>query len=388
MSNDIVTVAQIPKKDRRTLYYAATGLADYPSSMSKAGLKRLSKAGLVDSWKRPTEAKLTPLGTRLAAEAGWHMKGNGTQAPLFVGSPGADAPAVDVTTEPAALILAEPAPAVPVVEARSPWKWVGGKGRLLPEIMAAMPEKFGRLLVPFVGGGALVFAMPGRVAYISDANSHLINAYTAIRDRVDDLILALQDHKNDRDYYDSVVESFNDGYGDDIWRAAAFMYMNKVGFNGLCRYNLKGGYNVPFGDNPKATICDADNMRACSAALQGVEIVIEDFRAVEERARPGDLVYLDCPYIQESKTAAFTGYWGKWTDRDHEDVPALFRRLASRGVHGLASNSDTPKVRELYAGFEMRTLTRANSINSKASARGGKTEILVLGGTWTPRGAS
>jgi DNA adenine methylase len=294
-------------------------------------------------------------------------------------------PCAPADPEPAPATVAEPAPAAPAVEARSPWRWVGGKGALLPEITAAMPEKFGRLFVPFVGGGALVFAMAGRVAYISDANTHLINAYVAIRDRVEDLILALQDHKNDRDYYDAVVESFNDGYGDDIWRAAAFMYMNKVGFNGLCRYNRKGGYNVPFGDNPKAKICDADNLRACAAALRGIDIVAEDFRAVEDRAQPGDLVYLDCPYIPESKTAAFTGYWGKWGDEEHEAVPALFRRLAARGVHVLASNSDTPKARELYSGFEIRTLTRANSVNSKASARGGKAEILVLGGTWAPK---
>lgn len=289
-----------------------------------------------------------------------------------------------MVTPPAPVILAEPPPA-PAVEARSPWRWVGGKGALLPEIMAAMPENFGRLFVPFAGGGALVFEMAGRVAYVSDANAHLINSYVAIRDRVEDLILALEDHKNDRDYYDAVVESFNDGYGDELWRAAAFLYMNKVGFNGLCRYNLKGGYNVPFGDNPKAKICDADNLRACSEALRGVEIVADDFREVEARVQPGDCLYLDPPYLPESKTASFTGYWGKWGNDEHEACAALFRRLVARGVHVLVSNSDTPRARELYAGFEIRTLYRSNSVNSKASARGGKPEILVLGGTWTPK---
>jgi DNA adenine methylase len=329
---------------------------------------RLCKAaGVVNPMGTPTET-----GWRIAAEADWPVTRMAPEAP----------------PEAASVILAKPAPEAPAVEARSPWRWVGGKGALLPGIMAAMPDKFGRLLVPFVGGGALVFAMPGRVSYISDANTHLIGAYACIRDRVEDVVLALQDHKNDRDYYDSVVESFNDGYGDDVWRAAAFLYMNKVGFNGLCRYNRRGGYNVPFGDNPKATICDADNLRACSAALQGVDIVAEDFRAVEERAQPGDVLYLDPPYLPESKTASFTGYWGRWGDAEHEACAALFRRLAARGVHVLASNSDTPKVRELYAGFEIRALTRANSVNSKASARGGKTELLILGGTWTPRGAT
>lgn len=381
MNSAVETVAQLSQKGRRSLYYVATGLAQYPGARSKASLQRLAALGLVDSWKKPHEAKLTPTGAKIATDAGWQLKGDGSQLALFDG-PAKFAPL------PAPVVVAEPAPALPIVEARSPWRWVGGKAALLPGILAAMPEKFGRLLVPFVGGGALVFAMPGRVSYISDANTHLVNAYTCIRDNVEDVIAALQDHKNDRDYYDAVVESFNDGYGDEIWRAAAFLYMNRVGFNGVCRYNRRGSYNVPFGDNPSATICDADNLRACAAALRGVEIVAEDFRAVEERAQPGDVAYLDPPYVPESKTASFTGYWGKWGDAEHEACAALFRRLAARGVHVLASNSDTPKVRELYSGFEMRELTRSNSVNSKASGRGGKRELLIFGGTWTPRGAS
>jgi len=276
----------------------------------------------------------------------------------------------------------------PAVVARSPLKWVGGKGALLGSIVPALPATFGRLFVPFVGGGALPFAIGCAGAYLSDANPHLVNVYLAIRDSVEDLILALADHKNDRAYYDALKESFNDGYGDPVWRAAAFVYMNKVGFNGLCRYNQAGKYNVPYGKNPKATICDADNLRACSVALRDTTIEAADFRAVEAMAQAGDCLYLDSPYVPESKTANFTGYWGKWGYEDHADVAALFRRLVARGVHVLASNSDTAKVRELYDGFEMRTLTRANSVNSKASARGGKTELLILGGTWTPRGAS
>lgn len=338
-------------------------------------LKRLGAMGLVTSWNKPDDARLSSEGERLTREAGWSYSGTGEQ--------------LDILSRIAA--APEEPDAVELEPARPFARWPGGKGKLLCGIMPALPDKFGRLLVPFVGGGALPFAMPGRVAYISDANTHLINAYVCVRDNVEDLISALGDHKNDREYYQGVRDAFNSGYGDSVWRAGAFIYMNKTCFNGVMRWNRKGEFNVNFGDNPKATICDADNLRACSAALQGVEIVAEDFSGVEERADradPGDVVYLDPPYVPESKTASFTGYWGKWGDEEHEYVAALFRRLASRGVHVLASNSDTPRTRELYSGFETRTLYRSNSVNSKASARGGKTEILVLGGTWTPRGAS
>ena len=380
MTNNVQTVAQLSQKGRRSLYYVATGLAQYPGARSKASLRRLSSLGLVDSWKKPHEAKLTPIGEKIATDAGWRLKGDGAQLALFDG-PDKGEPKT------APIIMAKRDPVAPAVEARPVLRWCGGKGDLLGGIIPEMPAEYGRLFVPFVGGAALVFALPGRVAYMSDANTHLINAYRCIRDNVEDVIAALQEHKSDDVYYYPLRDSFNEGYGDPLWRAAAFIYMNRVCFNGVCRYNRKGGFNVPWGKNFNATICDADNLRACSEVLQGVEIEADDFRAVEDKARPGDAVYLDPVYVEENKDS-FTGYWGKWDDKDHADVAALFRRLVARGVHVLASNSDTAKVRELYDGFEMRTLTRANSINSKASARGGKSELLILGGTWTPRGAS
>jgi DNA adenine methylase len=302
---------------------------------------------------------------------------------MFAGPP-CKAVAPAAATEPAPLIVAEPAPAAPTVEAR-PWaRWCGGKSDLLDGIIPALPAEHGRLFVPFVGGAALPLKLARPGMYLSDANTHLINAYVCIRDSVEDVIAALQEHKSDDVYYYPLRDSFNQGYGDDIWRAAAFIYMNRVCFNGVCRYNRKGEFNVPWGKNMNATICDADNLRAVSAVLQGAEIEAADFRAIEEKAQPGDVAYLDPVYIEEN-AQSFTSYWGKWGGEEDEACAALFRRLASRGVHVLASNSETPRARELYAGFEIRTLTRANSVNSKASARGGKAEILVLGGTWTPK---
>lgn len=384
--SDILTVAQISPKGRRALYFVATGLAQYPGSRSKTALKRLKEVGLVDSWTKPHEVKLTPHGEKIATDAGWQLKGDGAQLALF------DAAGMMRDLDEAlAIPLPGPDPTdpkEPALAARSPLKWCGSKGKLLASIVPALPATFGMLFVPFVGGGSLPFAIGCAGAYLSDANPHLINVYLVIRDSVEDLILAIADHKNEREYFQGVRAAFNEGYGDPIWRAAAFVYMNKTCFNGLCRYNRDGQFNVNFGDNPKTKICDADNLRACSVALRGTTIEAADFRDVDGMVQPGDCLYLDPPYVPESKTASFTGYWGKWGNQDHEDVAAMFRRLAARGVHVLASNSDTPKVRELYAGFEMRTLTRANSINSKASARGGKTELLILGGTWTPRGAT
>lgn len=295
-------------------------------------------------------------------------------SPLLVTTP---APALDEPATPAVDTLTKPL-----------IRWAGGKGKLLKSIMPLLPPTFGRYLEPFAGGLALFFRLRPRGAYISDANPHLVRIYRAVRDHADDVIVALQEHKNDRTYYEGVRKDFNAGYGDDVWRAAALIYMNRAGFNGVCRFNGDGGYNVPFGDGAPKTLCDVDNIRACSALLQESTVELADFRKVESVAQPGDFVYLDEPYIPEKKSSFVKYTKDGFSEQDHEDVASLFRRLAARGIHVLASNSDTPRARELYAGFEIRTLLRANSVNSKASGRGGKTEILVLGGTWTPRGES
>lgn len=266
--------------------------------------------------------------------------------------------------------------------------WVGGKSKLLKGILPLLPATFGRYFEPFAGGAALFFRLRQKGAYLADANPHLVRIYRAVRDHADDVIAALSEHKNDREYYDGVKADFNAGYGDDIWRAAALMYMNKAGFNGVCRFNGCGEYNVPFGDGAPKTLCDIDNIRACSALLQESAVEQADFRAAESLANPGDFVFLDSPYLPENASSFVKYTKDGFSAQDHADVAALFRRLAARGVHALASNSETPRARELYAGFEIRTLYRSNSVNSKASARGGKPEILVLGGTWAPRGAS
>jgi DNA adenine methylase len=369
----IVSIRQLDRGARRALYAIHTGAAGAQKHKNKAALRRLHDADLV-SEADPAKATLTARGVAIAAAAHWGEElGGQVQFGLF--------------DQPARGAEPEPAPAAPAVEAR-PWaRWCGGKGDLLDGIIPALPAEYGRLFVPFVGGAALPLKLARPGMYLSDANTHLVNAYVCIRDSVDDVIAALQEHRSDDVYYYPLRTSFNEGYGDPIWRAAAFIYMNRVCFNGVCRYNRKGEFNVPWGKNFNATICDAENLRAISSVMRSAEIEAADFRAVEEKAQPGDLIYLDPVYIEESKDS-FTSYWGKWGDEEHEACASLFRRLASRGVHVLASNSDTPKARELYAGFEIRTLYRSNSVNSKASARGGKPEILVLGGTWTPRGAS
>src|SRR5213075_612162 len=162
-------------------------------------------------------------------------------------------------------------------------------------------------------------------------------------------------------------------------RAARFVYLNKTCFNGLWRVNRAGRFNVPIGryknphfNNPSALIC-------ASHALQGAELLHAPFEEALARARPGDFVYLDPPYDPVSATASFASYTAdgfNWEDQKRLAHACVV--LNRRGVRFLLSNSATERVRELYSGFEQRTVKAPRFINSKAEGRGHVDELLVF----------
>lgn len=187
-------------------------------------------------------------------------------------------------------------------QARPFVKWAGGKGQLLDELLKRAPTTFGRYYEPFVGGGALFFALQPKRAVLADKNQELANAYLVVRDNVEELVISLRQHRNHRDYYYR-LRSLNPLELTSLERASRFIYLNKTCYNGLWRVNRRGHFNVPFGRYKDPKICDADNLRAVSAALQGVEIRCSDFEEALQTATGGDLVYLDPPYHPLSSTA-------------------------------------------------------------------------------------
>ncbi len=270
----------------------------------------------------------------------------------------------------------------PTARPRPVLKWAGGKGRLLPELLARLPEGFAGYHEPFIGGGALFFALAGRVVshpvYLSDANPALIDVYRALRDDADGVIAVLQGHRYDRDHFYRVRAQRPEELSLSE-RAARVIYLNKTCYNGLYRENRAGQFNVPFGRYKNPTICDEPNLRAASAVLQGVDIACRPFSTVLDAAQPGDFVYFDPPYVPASATANFTAYhrhgFGPDDQRRLRDV---FAALAARGVRAMLSNSDTPLVRELYAGFRVEQVLAARAVNSKANGRGKVAEVLAL----------
>lgn len=268
---------------------------------------------------------------------------------------------------------------LPEVVARPFVKWVGGKRQLVPELLKHVPARFGQYFEPFVGGGALFFALRPILATLTDANERLIRTYRAIRNDAEGVIALLSTYPYERHFYDGMRTIDIDKHT-DTQVAAWFIYLNKCGFNGLYRVNKANRFNVPFGRYTNPAICDAENIRACQRAFHGVSIGPDDFAHAAGAAKRGDFVYFDPPYVPLSATSSFTAYGaGGFGPEQQRHLRDVARQLASRGVHVLLSNSSAPLVRELYAvaPFTVHEVNATRALNCKAEKRGVIKELII-----------
>jgi DNA adenine methylase len=264
-------------------------------------------------------------------------------------------------------------------------KWAGGKTQLLHRLDALVPQ-FERYFEPFLGGGALFFHLASRLdfaAHLSDANGDLVNAYSVVKSDVEGLIALLERHE--RSYRKAPAEYYyglrSEKPGGRVEAAARFIALNKTCYNGLYRVNRSGEFNVPIGRYKNPTICDREQLRAASAALNrsDARLSVADYGQALKKAREGDFVYLDPPFHPLSRTANFVDYTKSgFGEGDQVGLAHVFRDLDRRGCRVLLSNSDTRLTRELYAGFGQRRAQVLRAINCKGSGRTGYCELLVF----------
>ncbi|HWE24451.1 MAG TPA: DNA adenine methylase [Myxococcales bacterium] len=279
-------------------------------------------------------------------------------------------PALALTRPPAA----ERRPATPFL------KWAGGKTALLPELLRHVPPRLRQYHEPFVGGGALFFAIAPRRAFLSDSNGELIHCWQQVRDDVSGVLDALSEHVYERSHFER-VRALDPLRLPPAQRAARFVFLNKTCFNGLWRVNRAGHFNVPFGRYRNPAFHDPALLIRASQALRTVQILHAPFEIALQRTSPGDFVYLDPPYDPTSETASFTSYTPDafgWEDQKR--LAAACAALDRRGVRFLLSNSATPRIRHLYRGFEQRTVRAPRHINCKGGRRGRVDELLVFNG--------
>lgn len=277
---------------------------------------------------------------------------------------------------PRALVVPAASPrALPLV------KWAGGKRGLVDRLLRYVPPAFGTYYEPFAGGATLFFHLGPPRAVLADANPHLIELYTVVRDRTAELAAALdalQPYVLEKSFYYEMRRRLPETL-DPVQRAARLIYLNKTCYNGLYRENSRGEFNVPFGRYHRPpTLYQRDNLFAAAVALRHARLLCCDFAEAVRDAIAGDFIYFDPPYVPLNATASFTRYTrDAFSEEDQRRLARVFRELAERGCRVLLSNSDTPLVRTLYADFAIEEVRAGRNINSRASGRAPINELLI-----------
>ena len=252
---------------------------------------------------------------------------------------------------------------------KPPLKWAGGKRWLVPHV-APLWRRFTRrrLVEPFCGGLAIALGLNPRRALLNDVNPHVVNFYRHLQRG----LVARIAMRDDRDLYYRHRDEFNrlaaTRRGRESRKAAElFYYLNRTGFNGLCRFNGRGEFNVPFGRYP--TIRYARDFRPYVGPLSRWTFTGGDFETIA--AKPKDFIYADPPYDVEFRKYAREGF-------DWEAQERLAVWLARHPGPVVASNQATKRIVKLYRGlgFSLRFLDGPRFISRTGDRRPAR-EILA-----------
>jgi DNA adenine methylase len=264
-------------------------------------------------------------------------------------------------------------------------KWAGGKTKLLPAILPHVPERIADYHEPFLGSGAVFFAISPRIrgrSHLCDLNEELVNVWRIVRDDPASLLTAtgkLIGMDTEDDYYRIRAESPIS----ELNRAARFIYLNQTAWNGLWRVNKHGVFNVPWGARPFRGL-EPDVLLSASRVLGGVGIDPLDFREAIARAKPGDFVYLDPPYLPVSDTSKFCFYTKKrFRVPDLEDLAALCQRMSADGINWMMSNRDNERMRKLFGHARIipfKTWRNVSAQNRRNIEPASSPEVVVVGG--------
>lgn len=293
-------------------------------------------------------------------------------------------------------------------EARPVLKWAGGKGSLLPQISAKLPNKLKcgaikRYIEPFFGGGAVFFELSNfyyfEEAFLFDVNPELIILYNSIKKDVNSLIEELKLLNDDysktadknafyyekREEYNTFDKNINTIFYNHsfIRRSALTIFLNRTCFNGLFRVNSKGLFNVPIGKYRNPKILDENNLLAVSKALQNATVLQTDFSKVLDYTDKNTFVYYDPPYRPINATSFNTYAVGDFDDEEQKRLKNIFDKVHRMGALQMLSNSDPtnngtdPFFDDLYKDYNIYRIWAKRMINANPNGREGVRELLI-----------
>jgi DNA adenine methylase len=262
-------------------------------------------------------------------------------------------------------------------------KWAGGKSKLTQKISEVVGD-CERLVEPFAGSGSVFLGTDYPEYLLCDTNSDLIDLFNHVKNPVTKKeLLVLTDqffggaYTNDTSYY-QLRDKFNLTPRGDVLRSAMFLYLNKHAFNGLCRYNSKGGFNAPYAKHatvPYYPVNEIENFHQKSVIAEFKHL---DFVECFKLVRPGDAVYCDPPYVPMTDKQDVVSYSVGSFTADHQRLLVDLSLASLSTVNRVViSNHDTEFTRELYKKAVIHEISVSRSISSKGDGRGRVKEVMA-----------
>ncbi|WP_456309405.1 Dam family site-specific DNA-(adenine-N6)-methyltransferase [Serratia proteamaculans] len=255
-------------------------------------------------------------------------------------------------------------------------KWVGSKVKVMAELKKHLPAG-DRLVEPFAGSCAVMMNTDYPAYLVADINADLINMYVQISlHEAAFTALAAEvfaQNKTEENYYAIRAEFNNEPGLTLLYRAVYFLYLNRHGYRGVCRYNLGGFFNVPFERTVKPYFPEHE-IRAFAEKSQRAIFVCAGFSDTLMFALPGDVIYIDPPY-----DGTFSKYHTQGFGRpEHIELAAAVHELRRQGYPVVVSNSDTEFTRKAYEGLEIHGITTFRCIGVAAGAGKQAAEIVAV----------
>ncbi|WLS92393.1 Dam family site-specific DNA-(adenine-N6)-methyltransferase [Gilliamella apicola] len=261
-------------------------------------------------------------------------------------------------------------------------KWAGGKYALVDTIKQYLPEGE-QLIEPFVGAGSVFLNTDYKSYILADINHDLIALFKLLKTNPDqfinDLRLLFNEQNNQSEAFYQLRDVFN-GSNDQYLRSLLFVYFNRHGYNGLCRYNSNGKFNVPFG-RYKTVYFPEKELYFFAEKAQKAEFICAPYHEVMKKAEQNSVIYCDPPYIPPNKSGGFTSYYSNiFGFEEDENLSKLAEKVAyKKNIPVLVSNHYTDYTMTLYnkASHLYRAEMR-RSISCAGGSRKKIDEILAL----------
>ncbi|MEE9683330.1 DNA adenine methylase [Lelliottia amnigena] len=255
-------------------------------------------------------------------------------------------------------------------------KWAGNKTAVMPELIRHLPTG-DRLVEPFAGSCAVMMATDYPHYLVADINADLINLYQKVAQSTEELIACalvfFSEDNNAESYYQNRLQFNTDTTLSALERAALFLYLNRHCYRGLCRYNLSGQFNVPFGNYKKPYFPHAEILTFAEKARRAT-FICASYHETLAMLQAGDVVYCDPPY-----DGTFSAYHtAGFNEDDQYHLASILERRSSEGHSVVVSNSDTSLTRSLYRNFVMHGITTKRSMGVDAGERKSAEEIIAV----------